>query len=101
MSFIEKSEEILLKWREDAWANRWYKEYGIGPIRRLRRGLPSDPEIERMLEKWLEETKREYKKADQARVEEFWFGQAAAFRALREETERVCQLDDLKRKDKN
>lgn len=98
MSFIQKPEEILLEWRKDGWADRWYKEYGIEPMQRARKEGPSDEELEQYLQKQIEGIKYEDPKIAKIRNEEFWIEQVAAMRAFREECERICQLDDLKEK---
>lgn len=96
MSFIQKSEEMLIEWRKDGWAQRWYKEYGIEPISQARKESPSDEELEQYLQKQIEGIKYEHPKIAKVRNEEFWSQQIAAMRAFREECERICRLHDLK-----
>lgn len=61
--------------------------------------LPTDDELDKLLKQWLEGIKYEDERIAKARNKEFWLGQAAAFRAVRKELERICQLNDLKKEE--
>jgi hypothetical protein len=93
MSFIQKSEELLQKWCH-GWAERWYERNGIEHIRRFRDESPTDQELEQYLQRQIENMKYEDEKIAKIRNEEFWIGQAAAMRALREECKRIRHLHE-------
>ena len=98
-AFIAKSEEILLKWQKSRWADKWYDEYGIEPIEKVKSEIPDDEALGGLLRDHIQAIKYEDEKIAEVRNEEFWIIQIAAMRALREEAIRISNLHELKMKE--
>lgn len=93
----DKSEEILLKWRQNGWADRWYESYGIEPVKKVMQEIPNDRDLESLLHQMLERAKNEDEKIAKRYNEEWWTYQLAAMRAWREEAKRIYGLHQIHR----
>lgn len=91
-SLIAKSEEILLRWRQNKGVERWYRENGIEPFKRILREMPSDQALEELLNEKIEDIKYEDEQLQKVYNEQFWLYQIAAMKALREEAQRILAL---------
>lgn len=89
---VAKSEEIVLKWRQSKWFEKWYEQNGIEPIKKLWQEMPNDQELEELLRAKIDGLRYEEEKIAKVRNEEYWLFQIAAMRALREEAKRICEL---------